>query len=293
MTHLNPTHTNILLRAPAIMGILNVTPDSFSDGGKFTNPKSALDHAIKMTNDGASIIDIGAESTRPNAPFVSEQEELARLVPIVTLLRLELPNILLSIDTSRPAVIQKMHDLGANIWNDVRGLRADGAMAMAAKLNMPTVIMHSRGDLAMPQTMDNLAIYDDVVNEVAQALLIQAERAVSLGLARQNVILDIGMGFAKNYEHHLLLMQNLTKINQLFAKNGFGNLFGISRKRFVGEILARKTGKKTKACARDDASNALALIAWQHGAQIVRTHDVAGAHAMLAVYLALTYQPNS
>lgn len=270
------------LSKPRIMGILNVTPDSFSDGGQFTATHTALVRVDEMLRQGADIIDIGAESTRPNATPVTDDLELARLTPIVREIKKTYPNLWLSIDTSSPAVMAQMADLGADIWNDVRGLQRAGACDMASRLALPVVLMHSRGE---PLTMNKMAVYDDVLAEVLAELGGLVDKALRAGVRRENIVLDVGMGFAKEYGHHIDIVKHLGE----FGKLGYPMLFGVSRKRFVGEILA-ESGIETLAnnnpAERDTASTALALFALAQGAGIVRTHNVAQVAQSLAVWYA-------
>ena len=273
------------LSSPQIMGILNVTPDSFSDGGRFTSVSAALKHCEKMVNEGATIIDIGGESTRPNAAPVSTQEELDRVVPIVTALRQSFDKALwLSIDTSKPIVIEAAVAAGADIWNDVRALKQPGALDMAAKLDVPVVLMHMRGE---PSTMDTLAHYDNVVSEVMAELQSRVDLAIKSGVKRDNIIVDPGFGFAKSYEHHCQLLRQLADFKALQLPL----LFGISRKRFVGEVLERSfipAWQQHVKEQRDPVSAAAALFAVQQGASIIRTHNVAITSQMLALWQTLS-----
>ena len=182
------------LSQPHIMGILNVTPDSFSDGGQFNAIDSALAHAKEMIAAGATIIDIGGESTRPNADAVAPTEERQRVIPVIKVIRQQLGNdIWLSIDTSDPTVMQAAFEAGADIWNDVRALKRDGAAAMAAKLDIPVMLMHMRGE---PTTMNNLAQYNDVIEEVSAELAARIDEVTSIGVKREKIIIDPGFGFA-------------------------------------------------------------------------------------------------
>lgn len=268
------------LSRPQVMGILNVTPDSFSDGGRYTQLDSALAHARAMIDAGASIIDIGAESTRPHASHVSSDEELARLSPIVKAVRSTHPDVWISIDTSSPKVMTAMAALGADMINDVRGLSRAGAAEAVAALNLPVVIMHSRGE---PDTMNQLANYTDVIAEVSRELGARIDHARLHGVCPNNIIIDIGMGFAKNYAHHVCLMRELGS----FLKLGYPMLFGVSRKRFLGEVLSHTAlphWQAHKPNDRDGVGAAAALMAVQAGARIIRTHNVAEVKAALALY---------
>ena len=263
------------LSQPHVMGILNVTPDSFSDGGQFTAIDSAITHAKDMIGAGATIIDIGGESTRPNAAAVSTEEEVQRVVPVVKAIRQQLgdigKDIWLSIDTSNPIIMQAAFEAGADIWNDVRALKREGAAEMAAKLDVPVMLMHMRGE---PTTMNNLAQYDDVTKEVSTELTARIVEVTSLGVKREKIIIDPGFGFAKNYEHHCALLSELERLQTL----GLPMMFGISRKRFLAEVLS-KSGVEalanTQALERDAVGTAAGIFALQQGASIIRTHNVA------------------
>ncbi|WP_286797442.1 dihydropteroate synthase [Psychrobacter sp. UBA6291] len=263
------------LSQPHVMGILNVTPDSFSDGGRFTAIDSAIIHAKDMIGAGATIIDIGGESTRPNAAAVSTEEEVQRVVPVVKAIRQQLgdigKDIWLSIDTSNPIVMQAAFEAGANIWNDVRALKREGAAEMAAKLDVPVMLMHMRGE---PTTMNNLAQYDDVIKEVSTELTARIAEVTNAGVKREKIIIDPGFGFAKNYEHHCALLSQLERLQTL----GLPMIFGISRKRFLAEVLSRSGVEalaNTQALERDAVGTAAGIFALQQGASIIRTHNVA------------------
>ena len=263
------------LSQPHVMGILNVTPDSFSDGGQFTAIDSAITHAKDMISAGATIIDIGGESTRPNAAAVSTEEEVQRVVPVVKAIRQQLgdigKDIWLSIDTSNPIIMQAAFEAGADIWNDVRALKREGAAEMAAKLDVPVMLMHMRGE---PTTMNNLAQYDDVIKEVSTELTARIVEVTNAGVKREKIIIDPGFGFAKNYEHHCALLSQLERLQVL----GLPMMFGISRKRFLAEVLS-KSGVEalanTQALERDAVATAAGILALQQGASIIRTHNVA------------------
>lgn len=263
------------LSQPHVMGILNVTPDSFSDGGQFTAIDSAITHAKDMISAGATIIDIGGESTRPNAAAVSTEEEVQRVVPVVTAIRQQLgdigKDIWLSIDTSNPIIMQAAFEAGADIWNDVRALKREGAAEMAAKLDVPVMLMHMRGE---PTTMNSLAQYDDVIKEVSTELTARIAEVTSLGVKREKIIIDPGFGFAKNYEHHCALLSQLERLQML----GLPMMFGISRKRFLAEVLSKsgvEAFANTQALERDAVGTAAGIFALQQGASIIRTHNVA------------------
>ena len=278
------------LSQPHIMGILNVTPDSFSDGGQFNAIDKAVAHCQEMIAAGATIIDIGGESTRPNADAVATEEEIKRVVPVVTAIRQQLGNdIWLSIDTSNPEVIQAAFEAGADIWNDVRALKREGAPEMAAKLDIPVMLMHMRGE---PTTMNNLAQYDDVIKDVSTELAARVDEVINHGVKRKNIIIDPGFGFAKDYEHHLALLSQLTSLQTL----GLPMMFGISRKRFLAEVLANsgiEAVATTQPIERDTVGTTAAIFALQQGASIIRTHNVAMMQQAVALWQQLSaYQKN-
>ena len=273
------------LSQPHIMGILNVTPDSFTDGGQFNAIDSALAHAKEMIAAGATIIDIGGESTRPNADAVAPTEERQRVIPVIKVIRQQLGNdIWLSIDTSDPTVMQAAFEAGADIWNDVRALKRDGAAAMAAKLDIPVMLMHMRGE---PTTMNNLAQYDDVIEEVRAELAPRIDEVTSIGVKREKIIIDPGFGFAKDYDHHRALLSQLTRLQAL----GLPMMFGISRKRFLAEVLTKsgiEAVATTQAIERDAVGTAAGLFALQQGASIIRTHNVAMMQQAVALWQQLS-----
>ena len=273
------------LSQPHIMGILNVTPDSFSDGGQFNVIDKAVAHCKAMIAAGATIIDIGGESTRPNAQTVATSEEIERVIPVVKAIRHQLGNgIWLSIDTSSPEVMLAAFDAGADVWNDVRALKREGAAEMAAKLDIPIMLMHMRGE---PTTMKNLAQYNDVVIEVMTELQGRIDEVTSVGVKRENIIIDPGFGFAKDYEHHLALLSQLTSLQTLELPM----MFGISRKRFLAEVLANsgiEALTSTQAVERDVVGSAAGLFALQQGASIIRTHNVAMMQQAVALWQQLS-----
>ncbi len=269
------------LSSPHVMGILNVTPDSFSDGGQFNAVDKALTHCQKMIEEGASIIDIGGESTRPNADTVATNDEIQRVVPVVQAIRQQCGNdIWLSIDTSNPAVMQAAFEAGADIWNDVRALKREGATAVAAELDIPVMLMHMRGE---PTTMNDLAQYDEVVGDVTTELLARIQEVTSLGVKQEKIIIDPGFGFAKNYDHHCALLSQLEQLKVL----GLPMMFGISRKRFLAEVLSKSDVKavaNTQAVERDAVGTAAGIFALQQGASIIRTHNVAMMQQAVALW---------
>lgn len=271
------------LSTPHIMGILNVTPDSFSDGGKHNSFDEALRHAEKMIADGASIIDVGGESTRPNAAAVSENEELERTVKVVEAIHQNFgDNVWISVDTSSPAVMMACSEVGAGIWNDVRALTRPHAIATAAKLGIPVMLMHMRGE---PTTMNQLDNYDNVVEEVMNELEQRLTDVIKGGVSRHKIILDPGFGFAKNFE------QNMTLLNHFYQLHEFKLpvMVAISRKRSMGEVLAR-AGLPSEVSERDTVSMVAGLLAVQQGACIVRTHDVALVKHALTMWQAMQSQ---
>ncbi|HEY4713252.1 MAG TPA: dihydropteroate synthase [Aquirhabdus sp.] len=264
-------HKTLDLSRPQVMGILNVTPDSFSDGGRFTDLNAALTQAESMLADGASILDIGGESTRPDAKPVSLQQELDRVIPLVEALTQRFDTIL-SIDTSTPEVFKAAAQAGAHIWNDVRALTRPNALDVAAQLDLPVVLMHMRGE---PATMNALAVYDDVTREVQLELKIRLDAALAAGIRRENIILDMGFGFAKNTAQSVQLLDELWQLHAL----GFPLLMGISRKRVLGEVLGGAAVHE-----RSNAGLAAALMGVQQGVSIVRTHDVRATVEMLTLF---------
>ncbi|EXE99720.1 MULTISPECIES: dihydropteroate synthase [Acinetobacter calcoaceticus/baumannii complex] len=261
------------LSQPHVMGILNVTPDSFSDGGKHNQLDQAVDHAHNMIEQGATIIDIGGESTRPGASEVAVEEEVRRVVPVVEALSRH--NIILSIDTSQPEVIRAAKAAGAHIWNDVRALTRPNALKTAVELDIPVVIMHMRGE---PTTMNQLDQYADVTLDVMQELQQRIDEALAVGVKKHNIIVDPGFGFAKNAQQNLKLLKEFWKLNEL----GYPILSGLSRKRFIGEAL-----KGAAADQRAVGSVTGHLLSIQQGASIVRTHDVKAMHDAISVWQAM------
>ncbi len=245
---------------PAVMGILNVTPDSFSDGGRFTGRDAALRQAEAMARDGAAIIDIGGESTRPGAADVPEQEELDRVIPVVETVVGEV-DVPVSVDTSKPAVMRAAVGAGASMINDIRALRAGGALQAAAELGVPVCLMHMQGQ---PRTMQTRPAYDDVVTEVAEFLAGRVRACVAAGLAEDRIIVDPGFGFGKAPRHNIELLANLRQLRPV----GRPILVGLSRKSLLGELTGRDVGE------RMPASIAAAVIAVAEGAHFVRVHDV-------------------
>ena len=268
------------LSTPHIMGILNVTPDSFSDGGKHHRFDHALRHAEKMIADGASIIDVGGESTRPNATSVSEAEELERTVKIVQAIHQNFgDDVWISVDTSTPNVITACSEVGASIWNDVRALSRPNAITTAAKLGIPVMLMHMRGE---PTTMNQLDNYNNVVEDVLNELEQRLTDVIQGGVSRHKIILDPGFGFAKNFE------QNMALLNHFYQLHTFNLpvMVAISRKRSMGDVLAR-AGLPSEVSKRDTVSMVAGLLAVEQGACVVRTHEVALVKHALAMWQAM------
>lgn len=252
---------SIELDSPSVMGVINVTPDSFSDGGKFLVPDDALQEAGKMVNAGAQILDIGGESTRPGATPVGEQKELDRVIPIIEAIGAEF-DVAVSIDTSKPRVMREAVAAGAVMINDVCALQADGALAAAVELQKPVCLMHMQGQ---PRTMQAEPRYDNIVDEVIQFLASRVTQCVDKGLGKNLLVVDPGFGFGKTPAHNVELLANLRQLRRI----GCPVLIGVSRKSTLGVITGRDV---------DDllpASIAAAVVAVMQGAQIVRAHDVA------------------
>lgn len=262
---------------PAIMGILNVTPDSFSDGGRFAARDAALAHARTMIAEGADIIDIGGESTRPGSDPVSEAEELDRVIPVIEALR-QISAVPVSIDTMKPAIARAAIQAGANIWNDVSALRfAEDSLQTAAALCVPVILMHMRGE---PKTMQtDLTPYDDVVADVAAFLTGRAAAAQAAGVGRETIWLDPGIGFGKSLQDNLDLTRGLSAL----AAPGFPLVYGASRKHFIAAL----DPQNSKDADRLGGSIAMALLAVEQGARILRVHDVGPTMQALRVHSAI------
>jgi dihydropteroate synthase len=261
---------------PVLVGVLNVTPDSFSDGGDFLDPAKAASHAAAMLDEGARIIDVGGESTRPGSDRVTLEEETRRVVPVVEEILSERPDAIISIDTCRAATAEAALGAGARIVNDVTALRGDPRMAeVVAEARCPVVLMHMLGE---PRTMQRDPRYADVVREVRDFLAERAEHAVAAGVEPESVILDPGIGFGKTLEHNLALLRHLDELVAL----GFPVLVGASRKSFLGRI----TGVEE---ARDRVPGTVAanVIAYEKGATLFRVHDVRANREALAVARAI------
>lgn len=266
------------LDRPQVMGIVNVTPDSFSDGGAHDSVDAAVAHGLRLVEEGADLLDIGGESTRPGAAEVSADEELRRVIPVIERLAKE-TSLPISIDTSKPEVMRAAVSAGAGMINDVQGLRREGALDMAATLGVPVVLMHMQGE---PRSMQDDPDYDDVVAEVHRFLAERIFNAEMAGIARKNIVVDPGFGFGKNTQHNLQLLAQL----QRFTELGVPVLAGLSRKKTIGELTGRAEPRD-----RVFGSVAAHLIAAQRGATLLRVHDVAATVDALKVWNALAAVP--
>lgn len=269
------------LSSPVVMGVVNTTPDSFSDGGLlYANDALDLDramaHAQRMVSDGAAILDIGGESTRPGATPVSPQQEIDRVLPLVEKITAEL-EVVVSVDTSTPALMTAAASAGAGLINDVRALSRDGALAAAAATGLPVCLMHMQGE---PGTMQAEPRYDDVVTEVTDFLAARVVECENSGIVRERLLLDVGFGFGKTLAHNLQLLAGLESLVRL----GLPVLAGLSRKSMIGAITGREVQDRLAG------SIALAVMAVERGALIVRAHDVAETADALAIHAAMALQ---
>jgi dihydropteroate synthase len=265
---------SLTLDRPRVVGIINVTPDSFSDGGQFVDVKAAVAHGLRLAEEGADMLDIGGESTRPGADDVSVDEELKRVIPVIEQLvaRTSLP---IAIDTSKPEVMRAAVAAGAGMINDVYALRREGAMDAVAELRVPVCLMHMQGE---PRSMQDAPHYDDVVGEVHRFLTDRLFSCEISGIDRRKVMVDPGFGFGKDLQHNLALLRRLER----FADLGSGVYVGLSRKSMIGTLTGHKD-----AADRAAGSVAAALIAVQRGARMVRVHDVAATVDALKVWHAV------
>ena len=261
------------LGRPIVMGILNVTPDSFSDGNRYSNVEAALERAKHMVTEGAAIIDVGGESTRPGAAAVDEAVEIARVVPVIEGIAAT-SDIAISIDTSKPQVMAAAVAAGACIVNDVHALRAPGARSWAAASEVGVCLMHMQGE---PRTMQENPHYDDVVAEVCEFLARERAACIEAGIAREAIVLDPGIGFGKGAAHNLTLLKELSRFVALSAPL----LVGVSRKSFIGRILRRPVNERLYG------GLGLAALAVMKGARIVRTHDVAATRDAIGMVSAV------
>ncbi|WP_018948797.1 dihydropteroate synthase [Thioalkalivibrio sp. ALMg11] len=266
------------LGQPRIMGILNVTPDSFSDGGQYAQVEDALTRARAMVAEGAAILDVGGESTRPGAAPVALEEERQRVLPVIEALRAEL-GVPLSVDTMKPEMMREAVAVGAGLLNDVNGFRAEGALAVAMEAarehGVALCAMHMQGD---PQSMQRAPHYDDVVDEVRAFLDQRVAELLRGGVPRGQILLDPGFGFGKTLEHNVALFRGLPRL----AASGLPLLVGVSRKSMIGQLLDDRP-----VAGRDPGSAVAALLAVQAGARVLRVHDVSATRDALALYSAL------
>ena len=265
------------LDRPRVMGIVNVTPDSFSDGGQHDTVAAAVAHGLRLAAEGADLLDVGGESTRPGAGGVSLADELARVIPVIERLAREtaLP---ISVDTSKPEVMRAAVAAGAGMINDVYALRREGALDAAASLGVPVVLMHMLGE---PRGMQDAPHYDDVVGDVHRFLAERLLACEMAGIPKKNLVVDPGFGFGKTLEHNLLLLRQLSRLADL----GVPVLAGLSRKRSLGEISGRAVDERVHA------SVAAAVLAAEYGARLVRVHDVAATVDAMKVWAAVAAVP--
>jgi dihydropteroate synthase len=268
-------HRTIDLTRPVVMGILNVTPDSFSDGNRYSSVDAALERAARIEEEGAAIIDVGGESTRPGAAAVDEAVEIARVVPVIEGIAAA-SDIAISIDSSKPKVMAAAIAAGACIVNDVYALRAPGARACAAASEVGVCLMHMQGE---PRTMQDNPHYDDVVAEVCEFLARQRDACVEAGIAREAIVLDPGLGFGKGLAHNMMLLRELSR----FAALNAPLLVGVSRKSFIGRILGKPVDERLYG------GLGLAALAVAGGARIVRTHDVAATRDAIRMVSAVLH----
>ena len=262
---------SVPLDRPLVMGVVNITPDSFSDGGRFFDTKAAVSHALSLVEDGADIVDIGGESSRPGALPVSAQQELDRVLPVLEGLRdLKKP---ISIDTRRPEVVRETLKAGASMINDIEALKAPGALEIVAASQCAVCLMHMKGE---PATMQQAPHYDDVVAEVAGFLKNRIEAAQAAGIARERIVVDPGFGFGKTLEHNLTLLKHLSA----FVSMKVPVLAGWSRKSSLGKMTGRPAGDRLPA------SLAMALLSLQAGATILRVHDVKETRDIVEIWQA-------
>ena len=266
------------LDRPRVMGIVNVTPDSFSDGGDHFDADAAVAHGLRLADEGADILDVGGESTRPGSDGVGAEEEIRRVVPVIEGL-VRATSLPVSIDTWRPEVMRAAVAAGAGMINDIRALRAEGALDAAAELGVPVVLMHMLGE---PRSMQDAPEYDDVVGDVHRFLAERIFAAEMAGIPRKRLVADPGFGFGKTTQHNMTLLARLER----FVELGVPVLAGLSRKRSIGEVTGRDDAK-----ARVHGSVAAHLVAAQRGAKLLRVHDVAATVDALKVLAAVEAVP--
>lgn len=265
------------LTRPLVMGVLNVTPDSFSDGGRFLAPEAAVAHGLRLVEEGAAIIDVGGESTRPGAAPVRVDDEIRRVVPVVERLHQSVPQVVISVDTSKPEVIREAAAAGAGLINDVRALTEPGALEAAAASGLAVCLMHMQGD---PRTMQQAPAYVDVVKEVKAFLDERVQACRAAGVATDRLVIDPGFGFGKTLEHNLQLLRGLSEL----TASEVPVLVGLSRKSIAGTLTGRGAGDRLHG------SIALAVVAVMKGARIIRAHDVAATVDALKVVAAVSEQ---
>ncbi len=265
------------LDRPRVMGIVNVTPDSFSDGGHHDTVEAAVAHGLKLAAEGADLLDVGGESTRPGADAVSLEDELARVIPVIERLARE-TTLPISVDTSKPEVMRAAVAAGAGMINDVHALRREGALDAAASLGVPVVLMHMLGE---PRGMQDAPHYDDVVGDVHRFLAERLFACEMAGIPKKNLVVDPGFGFGKTLDHNLLLLRQLARLGDL----GVPVLAGISRKRCLGDVTGRAVDERVFA------SVAAAVLAAEYGARLVRVHDVAATVDAMKVWAAVAAFP--
>lgn len=265
------------LDVPRVMGIVNVTPDSFSDGGAHDSTDAAVAHGLRLAAEGADLLDVGGESTRPGAGEVPVEEELRRVIPVIERLAAE-TSLPISVDTSKPEVMRAAVAAGAGLINDVFALRREGALDAAAAAGVPVVLMHMQGE---PRTMQDAPDYDDLVGDVHRFLAERIFACEMAGVPKKSIVLDPGYGFGKTGAHNLLLLRQQSRLLDL----GLPLLAGLSRKRFLGEITGREVGDRLHA------SVAAAVLAAEYGARILRVHDVAATVDALKLWAAVAAMP--
>lgn len=270
----------INLAQPVVMGVLNVTPDSFSDGGRFFDMEAAVAQGLRMVAEGASIVDVGGESTRPGAPPVGAEEEIRRVVPVIERLRAQ-TDVVISVDTSKPQVIRAAAAAGAGLINDVRALSEEGALEAAVQSGCAVCLMHMQGT---PQSMQMAPHYDDVVSEVKAFLEERANMCRAAGLTADRMVVDPGFGFGKTLDHNLQLLRHLRQLEVFLAeapRAALPIMVGLSRKSIVARLTGRPAGERVYG------SVALAVVALLNGARIIRVHDVAATADALKTVLAV------
>ncbi len=277
MSELHAGSHRLSLARPLIVGIVNTTPDSFSDGGRLTGVEQAVEHALRLREEGAAIIDVGGESTRPGAAAVSVEEESRRVIPVIEALVRQ--GCVVSVDTRKPEIMHAAIEAGAAMINDVMALRAPGALGIAAASGAAICLMHMQGE---PQSMQQAPYYVDVVEEVETFLLDRVNTCVAAGIAKSRLVIDPGFGFGKTLDHNLVLLKRLNKLIQY----GLPVMAGLSRKALLGTL----TGRDVEA--REFASVAAHLAAVARGAKLLRVHDVAAMSDALAVWNAVEEQQN-